>query len=214
MRTIRLIASVCTIVSIPLLGPSGVAQERPDEEVVALARALDARLTVWKKPDGTVVHARHCRTIREGCRARIVKFSQWMVEAARRQGIDPFLLAAMAVRESGLDPFATGGVGERGLIQLHPKGVGNGVRFVRSEAYRRHCRHRAGACQQEVIEAGARYVAEAIEHCGGVAEGLGAYNTGNCGANDYSRRVLDEHEKLRSLAESSVDRGSHTELVD
>jgi hypothetical protein len=213
MRILRLTLLACAVITATSLVDQAKAQERPDERVVALARALDARLTVWKKPDGTVLHVRHCRAVRQGCRARIVKFSQWMVEVADAQDIDHFLLAAMAIRESGLDPFAAGGVGERGLIQLHPRGVGRRVRFVQSEAYRRHCRHRAGACQREVLEAGGELVAKAIAHCGGVAEGLGAYNTGVCGENDYSRKVLREHEKLLSLAKSSLDRGD-TKLVD
>jgi hypothetical protein len=212
MRTFRRIAYVCAIASVPGLIGLADAQDRPDERVVAVARALDARLTVWKKPDGSVVHARHCRAVRQGCRARIVKFSQWMVEVADAHDLDPFLLAAMAIRESGLDPFAAGSIGERGLIQLHPRGVGRSVRFVQSEAYRRHCRHRPGACQHEVLEAGARLAARSIEHCGGVAEGLGAYNSGVCGENAYSRRVLKEHAKLLELSKSSF--APHHTLVD
>lgn len=185
------------------------AQAKRDERVVALARALDARLTVWKRPDGRVIHVTHCRRIRDGCRARLVTFARWIVQVAEKHSIDPFLIAAMAIRESGLDPFAAGAAGERGIVQLHPRGVGRGVRFVQSERYREYCKHKPGACQLEVIEAGATLVAESIEHCGGVAAGLGAYNSGVCGENAYARRVLAEREKLLSLArraEGAADR--------
>jgi hypothetical protein len=205
MRTVRLIAFGITAAWVPMLSDASMAQQRPDERVVELARALDARLTVWKTEGGRVIHARHCRSVRQGCRARIVTFAQWMVEVADDNRIDPFLLAAMAMRESGLDPFAEGGVGELGLIQLHPRGVGRGVKFVRSEAYRRHCRATPGACQREVLEAGARLVARCIEQCGGVAAGLGAYNSGHCGENAYARRVLREQERLVGLARPSGD---------
>ena len=181
------------------------AEQPPQEEgleevALRLAKALEKRITVWRTPTGQVVHVSHCRGIRGGCRARIAAFARWMTELADEHGVDPFVLAAMAVRESGLDPFATGSAGEMGIVQLHPQGVGRAVRFVRSEAYRRRCARSPGACQREVLEVGARHLASAVSQCGGIAEGLGAYNTGHCGDNDYSRRVMRERSRLLELA--------------
>lgn len=204
MRTVRALALLYAVTS---SGGGAVAfaqQQHLDPRVERLARAIDARLTVWTTPDGREIHVSHCRHIRGGCRARLVTFARWMVQVADEHGIDPFLLAAVAVRESGLDPFAHGPAGERGIVQLHPNGVGAHVRFVRSEAYRKSCRHKTGACQLEVLEAGARLIADSIEQCGSEAAGLGAYNSGVCGANAYSRRVLEERDRLLRLAQPNA----------
>ncbi len=179
---------------------------------IALARALDERLTVWQR-NGRRVYVAHCRAARNGCRARIVAFARSIATVAIRVGVDPFLLAAMAGRESGFNPFAEGGIGERGLVQLHPRGVGSRVRFVRNEGYRRSCERRDGACQDEVLEAGARLVRAAIDRCGSVLEGLGAYNTGRCQETGYSRRVMSERQRLLVLAKGPV-RVSGPALVD
>ncbi|MDH5493035.1 MAG: lytic transglycosylase domain-containing protein [Myxococcales bacterium] len=166
-----------------------------------MARALDLRLTVWRG-SGRVVHAAHCREHRGGCRARIAAMARLFATVSRRHGVDPFLLAAVALRESGLNPFAEGGAGERGIVQLHPRGVGSRVRFVRNDAYRSRCRRSADACQEEVLDAGAALIAASMERCGGAAEGLGAYNTGRCGETGYSRRVLRERLRLLRLAKT------------
>ncbi|MEM1416385.1 MAG: transglycosylase SLT domain-containing protein [Myxococcota bacterium] len=172
-------------------------------EAVALARALDERLTVWRSRTRRV-YAAHCRHARVGCRARIVAFARLLSEAGRRHGVDPFLLAAMAMKETGFNPFATGGIGERGLVQLHPRGVGSRVRFVRNESYRRYCARRADACQGEVIEAGAELIASTTRTCGNIPDGLGRYNSGICQTTRYSERVLAERQRLLTLAKADV----------
>lgn len=216
MRTVRALAFVCAVTSSASSTATVIAQdhERPDQRVVELARAIDARLTVWKTPDGRVVHVSHCRHIRGGCRARLVTFARWMVQVGDEHGVDPFLLAAIAMRESGFDPFAHGAAGERGIVQLHPRGVGAHVRFVRSEAYRNYCKHQTGACQLEVLEAGARLVADSIAQCGGEAAGLGAYNSGVCGENAYARRVLAERQKLVELSRRSSEATASNQMFD
>lgn len=176
------------------------AEEPLGEVALRLARALEKRITVWRTPSGRVVHVSHCRGVPGGCRARIAAFARWMVELAREHEVDPFVIAAMALRESGLDPFARGNAGEMGIVQLHPQGVGRSVRFVQSEAYRRRCARSPGACQREILEVGAEHLASSVSHCGGIAEGLGAYNTGVCGENAYSRRVMRERARLIELA--------------
>jgi hypothetical protein len=122
-----------------------------------------------------------------------------MAEVSHDHGLDPFVLAAMAIRESGLDPFVQGAAGEWGIVQLHPRGIGGRVRFVQSEAYRQRCRRSAGACQREVLEVGANHLAEAIQACGSLNEALGRYNRGVCGETAYTRRVMREHARLLDL---------------
>lgn len=194
--------------------PEEVAEppsEAANAMAVSLVRALDERLTVWSHGRRRV-YVRHCRHSRAGCRARLVAFSRIIADAADRHAVDPFMVAAMALKESGLNPFAEGGAGERGIVQLHPRGVGYHVRFVRSEGYRRRCERRPGACQDEVIEAGTNLVANAIERCGSVRAGLGCYNTGVCQVTSYGERVLDERQNLLRMAKADVS--AATLLVD
>lgn len=174
-----------------------------------LARALDHRLTVWRTPSGEVVHVRHCREGRHGCSKRIAMFAQWIAQVAREHELDEYLLAAVALRESGLNPDVKGSAGERGIVQLHPKGVGHGVRYVESEIYRRRCRQEPGACQRKVLEAGAEHLANAVEHCDSLEAALGAYNTGRCVETPYARRVLEERARLRKLVEDKQDSTQH-----
>ena len=155
---------------------STTKREPEDPAVAALTRAFESRLTVWRRPDGERVYVRQCRRARDGCAARIVLFARLIVQASRRAGIDPFLVGAVAMRESGLDPAVVGHAGERGILQLHPKGVGYHVLFVRrsirSPGYVAACAKRTDGCQQEVIEVGTKLLAESIAACGGTRRGL------------------------------------------
>jgi hypothetical protein len=181
-------------------GPDAPAPPR-DPEVAALARAFEARLTVHTRRDGTRVLARRCREGPVPCRARLAAFAALIHETARRHGLDPYLLAALAVRESGLDPAALGRRREAGLVQLHPRGAGRDVRYVQDAGYRERCQSEVDACQGPVLERGASTLARAIEECGGLVAGLGAYASGRCttGAR-HPRRVLEERDRLRELA--------------
>lgn len=174
---------------------------RADDTLEAVTRALEARITVYRNPNGRITYVRHCRSAREGCRRRVEQFAQWIVEAARAHDVDPWLLAAMAVRESGLNPFAVGRAGERGVVQIHPQGDhARGLGFVRSESYRRRCERQAGACQREILDAGARHLSAWLRRCGTLEAGLGGYNRGVCGATGYVVRVLRERDRLLRLA--------------
>ena len=170
-----------------------------DAQVLDLAEALRERLRL---PNGRH-YVRHCREAPEGCERRVELFAAYFVEAGRLEGVDPWLLAALAVHESALFPGAESRAPffARGIVQLHPRSrASSGVRFVRgSPAYRRRCLRRAGACQLPVVLAGARYLAAAIQRCGGELEGLGAYGSGRCGPISAARRVLRERTRLRVL---------------
>lgn len=200
------VTSAFVLVTVAIPTPPSHAQEIPreiatDPATTALARALDRRLTVWRA-GSRVVYVHHCRHARGGCASRVATFARLIGEASRRHTIDPFLLAAVAVRESGMNPLAAGAAGERGIVQLHPRGPGAGIRFVRSEAYRRYCERQPDVCQDEVLEAGAQLISRSIDRCGTVREALGAYNRGACGVTDYSRRVMDERQNLLRLAKA------------
>lgn len=162
--------------------------------------AMEARISLGLDThSGLTVPAAHCRHAAGGCDRRLSEFARYLVEAGDRHGVDPWLMAAMAYRESGFNPFAMGSLGELGILQIHPKGpTAMSVRFVRDEWYRRRCRQEAGACQREIVDHAAQLLSKSLALCGGnLKDALGAYNTGRCGGNRrYSKRILEERGAL------------------
>jgi soluble lytic murein transglycosylase-like protein len=93
-------------------------------------------------------------------------FASQIEASAKRNGIDPALLAGLIKQESGFNPNAGSSAGAQGLTQLMPAtarglGVGNPLDPAQS------------------IEGGARYLKQQLDHFGGdVARALAAYNAG------------------------------------
>jgi len=172
---------------------------------LALARAIDARLIVRESREGEPIHVQHCRVSEGGCRARIAALSRLITEASNRAGVDPFLTASIALRESGLNPLAVSPVGARGVVQLNPKYRGKTVPFVYNERYREECSRRPGACQREVLDAGLALYDWAVGRCdGNVQKGLAWYNSGRCDKqNGYASSVLRERLRLLRLAKAA-----------
>lgn len=162
-----------------------------------LTMALYRRLTVWTTPSGRTVEVGHCRGAVNGCMARIQIWSEWIEDAATHYGVDKWTLAAMALVESGMNPNAVGSIGERGIMQLHPRGPGRHIRYVTSERYRNTCMHRVGMCQQEVIEKAAETLSKGIRVCGSIHDGLGYYNSGKCQDTAYAKRVISQAMRLQ-----------------
>jgi hypothetical protein len=172
---------------------------------LALARAIDARLIVRESREGEPIHVQHCRVSEGGCRARIAALSRLITEASNRAGVDPFLTAGIALRESGLNPLAVSPFGARGVVQLNPKYRGKTVPFVYNERYREECSRRPGACQREVLDAGLALYDWAVSRCdGNVQKGLAWYNSGRCDKqNGYASSVLRERLRLLRLAKAA-----------
>lgn len=172
---------------------------------LALARAIDARLTIHENREGDPIHVQHCRIVEGGCRARVATLSRLITEASNRVGVDPFLTAAIAMRESGLNPLAVSPVGARGVVQLNPRYRGKTVPFVYNERYREQCARRPGACQREVLDAGLGLYKWAVSRCDGhVERGLAWYNSGRCDKrNGYAASVLRERRRLLRLAKAA-----------
>lgn len=172
-----------------------------DARVKRLYEAMSARIAVsTNRRTGRTIPASHCRHAVGGCEERLARFAHYLVDAGRVHGIDPWLMAAMALKESGLNPFAMGAVGELGILQINPgRRDAKTVRFIQDEWYRKRCRKEPGNCQREIVEHAAHVLSRSLELCGGdVSKALGAYNTGKCGGNRrYSDRVLLEVEDLR-----------------
>lgn len=169
-----------------------------------LQQALRFRVTIYtNRRTGYTVAAAHCRRASEGCDRRLFEFAHYLKDAGERNGIDPWLLAAMAFRESGLNPFAVGQVGELGILQLHPRSpASKNIRFVKDGWYRMRCKREPGACQREIVDRAAELLARSVVLCGGdMDRALSAYNTGRCGGNtSYARRVHSEVAWLKNAA--------------
>jgi hypothetical protein len=158
---------------------------------------MERRLTLGRRSDGTPVYVRHCRDAPGGCRARLRAFATLIDEASVRYGIDPFLLAGMAMRESSFDPGAVGRVGEAGIVQLHPRGEGHDIRFVQDRSYRRRCLRRTDACQGPVVDRAAEALARSTRRCGSLTRALARYATGRCDRGiGRVHRVLEERDRL------------------
>jgi soluble lytic murein transglycosylase-like protein len=175
-----------------------------------LQQALRFRVTInTNHRTGFMTAASHCRHASEGCDRRLLEFARYLKDAGEANGIDPWLLAAMAFRESGLNPFAVGGVGELGILQLHPRNArSRGVRFIRDEWYRHRCQREPGACQREVVDRAAQLLAQSLRQCGGNLDAaLAMYNTGRCdgGNGSYAQRVRGEMEKLKEAVGLPID---------
>jgi hypothetical protein len=128
------------------------------------------------------------------------------VQSGRKTGVSPWLLAAMAIRESALNPYAEGKGGERGILQIHPKRRdARKLRWMRDPAYREHCKRKLGACQAEIVDHAAAILRRAIQKCGGdTAQGLAMYNAGRCNAaTSYPYRVHGELGRLYEFGRSS-----------
>lgn len=166
-----------------------------------LQQAMWNRVAVHKRRSGVAIPIYHCRKAAEGCDKRLTEFAHYIIDASEKNGVDPWLLAAMAFRESGMNPFVVGAVGELGILQLHPKNKRvQSVRFVRDAYYRQRCRKQAGACQREVVDRAAEILARSLAVCDGdLYRALGMYNSGKCGGNkSYSDRILDERDALKN----------------
>jgi hypothetical protein len=192
--------------------------EADSDSIPLLQQALRFRVTIYTNPrTGMMTAAYHCRRASEGCDRRMGEFAQYLTESGERHGIDPWLLAAMAFRESGLNPFAVGAVGELGILQLHPKSpMAKSVRFVRDQWYRQRCKREPGACQREVVERAAVMLEYSLEVCGGdLNKALGAYNTGHCGGSSrYVARVLGERERLKNAVGLPIEQDAPVPVTE
>lgn len=176
------------------------APDAPDDGAAALARAFLERMTVWTRADGARVLSARCRAGPVDCEARLTALAREIAAAARRHGLDPFLLGALAWRESGLDPAVLGRNREAGIVQLHPRGAGRGVRYVEDARFRAACQREVDACQGPVLDRGAETLAREIARCGSLRAALGAFASGRCtGGAAQAQRVLEEERALRAL---------------
>lgn len=178
----------------------GVPVERTED----LSRDMrDVMTYPYSKAIGRPQYVYHCRKAPGGCEARLLALAGIFVAAGVIFGVDPWLLAAMAFRESGLNPWAKGEGGELGVLQLHPKRADTRrLRMFRSERYRERCQKAVDACQVDIVATGAAILRRAYEACGKRFRcALCMYNTGKAHDRcDYSERVLATYVVLKGEA--------------
>ena len=143
---------------------------------------------------GVGTEIRHCRKAVNGCEARMRVFATWMCDAGQQYRVSPFTLAAIAYVETGLDPFKVGKVGERGIMQVHPRSP-----WVRAVGGLPGSCRAHGACQKKVIQAGAVALSSGARVCNSELEALGYYNTGKCSITRYARRVLSIKKRMENV---------------
>jgi hypothetical protein len=160
---------------------------------------LDALTYPFSKQVGKPKQVKHCREAPGGCEARVAALAGIFVAAGATWGIDPYLLAGMALKESGLNPWAEGAGKERGVLQLHPaRADARKLRFFADPRYRRRCERKADACQVEVVYTGAAILRRAFDQCGKVRCALCLYNTGKPHVDCwYAQRVLQLTAQLK-----------------
>ena len=132
-----------------------------------------------------------------------------LVSEARRNDLDPLLLAALARVESGYNPFATSDAGARGLLQLTPP-TGRTMANAKGSTLN----HSAELYDIETnIALGAHYLADLVRQFDTVDAALLAYNRGIGGAKaalrspnreraleGYPKTVLTERARLAERA--------------
>ena len=177
--TLSAILSASSCLALPVM-----AAERPLE-----ARLMDEMMLEIGYP------VRHCRTAVEGCEARLSAFAKYFRKAGRVYGIDPRLLAAIALHETALNPYAVGKIDEFGIMQLNPRRAWYSVPF-RKKYVRRQCKRIVGACQGPVVMAASKWLRTGIDVCLDKQKALGWYSSGKCKRNSYSRRVLRKYRAL------------------
>lgn len=148
------VAGLSHIVPAPDL-PREIPEPLPVEEVESLASEL-GRDSSWRRVAG-----RHAEAL---------------AAAAERNGLDPWLLAAVAKVESNFDPFAVSRAGACGILQLMPATAKRfGVRNVFDA--------------EENIEGGAKYLRWLLDRFRGRRDlALAGYNAGE-GAVDRHRGI-------------------------
>ena len=114
-----------------------------------------------------------------------------LINAAKLHDVDPFLLTALAYRESTFDQAAVSAEASFGLLQVNVRGWGR-------EALHR-CLVRPGECLWWQAFYGAHAFSHYKRKCGTEGRALTAYRTGRCGPpGPEAMKVLDVRRQLRA----------------
>lgn len=131
-----------------------------------------------------------------GAEVRAEQIASVLIESAEEHHVDPFLLTALAYRESGFDVGAVSKVGAFGLLQTHVKWSGKEV-LNRCMLWPEHCLHWQA-------DAGAKALAYYIAVCHSEARALHAFRTGDCGRpgrnGPQTKKVLVLRNQLKAMS--------------
>jgi hypothetical protein len=107
-----------------------------------------------------------CDNAAGGCYNRLLLYSEYIVEAAKKYNLDPWLLTAIAYHESKFSPFSESSKNARGIFQIHPYSKrGRAIKFVRDKNYRKECVNIPGNCQKEIVFAAADLLVSSRKVC-------------------------------------------------
>jgi soluble lytic murein transglycosylase-like protein len=140
-------------------------------------------------------------------------FASEITAAAKRNGVDPALLAGLVKQESNFNPNAGSPAGAQGLTQLMPATAASlGVTNVHDPV--------------QALDGGAKYLRQQLDRFGGdVARALAAYNAGPgaverfggvppyAETQDYVRKVQANAAEYRSAGSSPVTAAAATAAV-
>ena len=103
-----------------------------------------------------------------------IRFDQELLAAAREDGLDPALVAALILQESSYDPGALSGAGARGLMQVMPA-TGRTIARAKGVRFKRAALHDPATS----LDFGTHYLSQMSErYAGAVEKVLAAYNAG------------------------------------
>jgi soluble lytic murein transglycosylase len=103
-----------------------------------------------------------------------IRFDQELLAAAREDGLDPALVAALILQESSYDPGALSGAGARGLMQVMPA-TGRTIARAKGVRFKRAALHDPATS----LDFGTHYLRQMSErYAGAVEKVLAAYNAG------------------------------------
>lgn len=180
---------------------SAASECRPPERMEAHPQALDEAMYRLMLVPSSVAHGKpyawkHCREAPGGCDARIRAFGEYIRNVSDFYGVDPWLVAAMAVKESGLNPWAQGKGDELGILQIHPRRREASKIALFDQRERKRCHNRVGECQLEIVFTAIGILRRSFAICGNAVDALGMYNRGVCGPSGYALRVLQIRREL------------------
>jgi len=164
----------------------------------ALVAAILAVVTIASTPAGVPVYAPHFRDAPGGAEQRAEELASTFLFAEEVYGVDAYLLAALAFRESSLNADAIGVQGEFSILQLHPRS-----RWGR--AAHTLCKGAQASCERVAVLEAARLLALGVKECGGEAVAVGFYRTGRCTAGLGAERVLAVRARMLSFAADVTD---------
>lgn len=103
-----------------------------------------------------------------------IRFDQELLAAAREDGLDPALVAALILQESSYDPGALSRAGARGLMQVMPA-TGRTIARAKGVRFKRAALHDPATS----LDFGTHYLRQMSErYAGAVEKVLAAYNAG------------------------------------